>query len=55
MYGTLMDFPNSPANEIPASLLDVMMMVSHGGRVETAEIPGGDPSIGCLSDIAAIP
>jgi hypothetical protein len=55
IYGALMDDPSAPANETLSSLLDVLTMVSHGGRVQTKDRAWGDPSIGCLADMAAMP
>jgi len=55
IYGALMDDPSAPANETLSSLLGVLTMVSHGGRVQTEDRAWGDPSIGCLADMAAIP
>jgi hypothetical protein len=55
IYGALMDGPSAPANETLSSLLDVLTMVSHGGRVQTEDQAWGDLSIGCLADMAAIP
>jgi hypothetical protein len=55
MYGALMDNPLKPTNETLASLLDVLTMVSHGGRVGADDPAWGNQTIGCLADMAAIP
>lgn len=55
VYGTLMDNPSAPANETISSLLNVLTMVSSGGRIGTNDRAWNDPTIGCLADRAAIP
>ena len=55
VYGTLMDNPSAPANETISSLLNVLTMVSHGGRIGTNDRAWNDPTIGCLANRAAIP
>jgi hypothetical protein len=55
VYRALMDNPSAPANEMLSSLLNVLTMVSRGGRIETNDRASNDPTIGCLADRAAIP
>ena len=55
VYGTIMDNPSALANEILSSLLNVLTMVSYGGRIQTNDRAWNNPTIGCLADRAAIP
>jgi len=53
--GMLIDNPSIPANETIASMFEVLTMIGYGGRTPTNSRPWGDPTIGCLRDVAAIP
>jgi hypothetical protein len=55
LYGNLMDNAGANVTEILASILEIMTMVGTAGRISSLVPPWGDPTIGCLKEMAAIP
>lgn len=55
LYGSLTDSAGANNTEALASLLEVMTMVGTAGRISSLVAAWGDPTIGCLKEMAAIP
>jgi hypothetical protein len=55
LYGSLMDNAGANDTETLASFLEVMTMVGMAGRISSLVAAWGDPTIGCLKEMAAIP